>query len=172
MISLYDVRSIYDFKLLNFCTLILLVFLNILAWTRCNFGSIFVAFFKFLTTFKDGQTFKEGQNHLRGLKRSPSVKLENGLQKLSSFLARGFMLPFSNKTLDYTCSTSRRFLWLRNIQNGHSMPILWPKAKQNTRAMPYMLLFINYLSNSQHFERIESQLISFYSNLLQAKHRK
>ena len=76
------------------------------------------------------------------------------------------------RILDYTCSTSRRFLWVRNIQNDHSMPILWPKAKQKNRAMPYMLLFINYLSNSQFFERIESQLIGFYSNLLQAKHRK
>lgn len=164
--------SLYDFKLLNFNNFILLVFLNALAWTSCNFGSIFVAFFKFLATFKDCQILKDGNKHPGGLIKFPSIKIVSGLRRLDSQLDIEFLLPFGHTPLDYTCSTSRRFLWVRNIQNDHSMPILWPKAKRNNRAMPHMLLFINYLSNSQFFKRIESQLIGFYSNLLQGKHRK
>jgi len=155
MILLFNLKLLNykDLKVLNYKDLKILIFTNIIAGLGLIYDSIFIAFFKILTTFKDGQTIKEGQNRLSGLIRLASIKLENGSRKLSSFLASGFMMPLSYKTLDYTSDTFRWFIWGGNVHRVLVMAILW--LKKLSRQFPNILitLIILHLQDIMLFKK-------------------
>ena len=146
--------SLYDFKFLNFCNFILLVFLNALAWTRCNFGSIVVAFFKFLATFKDCQIFKDGNKHLGGLIKFPSIKIVSGLRRLNSQLDIELLLPFGHCPLDYTSNALFRAIWEKTASCSAILAILWPRTTSNNRHLNRILFIIILLTELDAFNRI------------------